>query len=121
MPKNEYICDCNVIHDEAVAEVNANMPKDGIISHLADFYKIMGDRTRCKLLFALLQREMCVCDLANVMSMSKSSVSHQLAKMRECSLVKCRKNGKTVYYSLDDEHISHIFKIGMEHISHKFR
>jgi DNA-binding transcriptional ArsR family regulator len=79
----------------------------------------MGDTTRCKLLFALLQNEMCVCDLANVLSMTKSSISHQLSNMKEVGLVKCRKEGKTVYYSLDDCHISEIFEVGLKHINHK--
>ena len=80
---------------------------------------MLADATRCKIIFALKQNEMCVCDLANVLSMTKSSVSHQLSKMRQSGVVKCRREGKEVYYSLDDEHISEIFTITMKHIRHK--
>lgn len=119
MSKNEYTCDCNMVHEEMVNDTLSKMPNTEILHNLADFFKIMGDSTRCKLLFALLQNEMCVCDLANVLSMTKSSISHQLSKMKEVGLVKSRKSGKTVYYSLDDDHITEIFEVGLEHISHK--
>ncbi len=119
MSKNEYTCDCNMVHKEMVNDTLSKMPNTEILHNLADFFKIMGDSTRCKLLFALLQNEMCVCDLANVLSMTKSSISHQLSKMKEVGLVKSRKAGKTVYYSLDDDHIAEIFEVGLEHIEHK--
>ncbi len=119
MAKNEYICDCNAVHQEKVDNTRQKMPTDFIFDGLAGFYKIIGDKTRCKLLFALLQNEMCVCDLANVLSMTKSSISHQLAKMKDYGVVKSRREGKEVYYSLDDEHISEIFEISIEHIKHK--
>ncbi len=119
MSKNEFICDCNMVHKEMVEDTLSKMPETDTLNKLANFFKIMGDSTRCKLLFALLQNEMCVCDLANVLSMTKSSISHQLSKMKDVGLVKFRKSGKTVYYSLDDEHISEIFEVGIEHINHK--
>lgn len=119
MSKNEFICDCNMIHQEMVKDTLSKMPDSYILNGLANLFKIMGDDTRCKLLFALLQNEMCVCDLANVLSMTKSSISHQLSKMKDVGIVKCRKEGKTVYYSLDDSHISKIFEVGMKHINHK--
>ena len=119
MSKNEFICDCNVIHQEMVKDTLSKMPDSNILNNLANFFRIMGDDTRCKLLFALLQNEMCVCDLANVLSMSKSSISHQLSKMKDAGIVKCRKEGKTVYYSLDDSHIYEIFEVGIKHINHK--
>ena len=119
MPKNEYVCDCNMVHKEMVQDTLSKMPENEILNNLADLFKIMGDTTRCKLLFALLQNEMCVCDLANVLSMTKSSISHQLSKMKDVGLVKSRKEGKTVYYSLDDCHISEIFEVGLKHINHK--
>ena len=108
-----------MVHKEMVDDTLSKMPNTETLNNLANFFKIMGDATRCKLLFALLQNEMCVCDLANVLSMTKSSISHQLSKMKDVGLVKCRKSGKTVYYSLDDEHISKIFEVGIEHINHK--
>ncbi len=121
MPKNEYTCDCNMVNEELVAKVKRAMEKGADFRALADFYKIMADYTRCKIIFALSQSEMCVCDLANVLSMSKSSVSHQLAKMRSRGVVKCRREGKEVYYSLDDSHVRQIFETTVTHIEHKHK
>ena len=118
MPKNEFVCDCNAVNEELVKKVLDAMPDGDALERLSAFYKIMGDATRCKMLFALIQNEMCVCDLANVLSMSKSSISHQLNKMKERGVVKCRREGKEVYYSLDDAHVTKIFEIGFEHIDH---
>ena len=119
MPKNEFICDCNIIHQEAVYKARQSMPSPQIFSNLAGLYKLIGDPTRCKILFAIDSHEMCVCDLANVLSMTKSSVSHQLSILRKSGIVKCQKVGKEVYYTLDDDHITKIFEIGLEHIKHK--
>lgn len=119
MARNEFSCDCNVIHQEAVDEVLEKMPKEDTFYKLADLFKLIGDTTRCKILFALDQNEMCVCDLANVLNMTKSSISHQLAVLRRSGVVRCRKNGKEVYYTLDDEHIVRLFEVGLEHINHK--
>lgn len=119
MPKNDFICDCTAVNKALVASTLAQMPEDAILHRTAAFYKILGDPTRCKLICALLQQELCVCDLANVLSMTKSSVSHQLSKMRELGVVKCRRSGKSVYYSLDDDHVGDIFRITMTHIGHK--
>ena len=119
MSRNEFSCDCNVIHQSAVDEVIKKMPKEHIFNNLADLFKLIGDTTRCRILFALDQKEMCVCDLANVLNMTKSSISHQLAVLRRSGVVRCRKNGKEVYYTLDDEHIVKLFEIGLEHINHK--
>lgn len=119
MSKNEFVCDCNIIHGEVVENTLNKMPQDGIFLKLAEFFKILGDTTRTKILFALDQNEMCVCDIANVLGMSKSSISHQLGTLRRSGIVKCRKQGKEVYYMLDDNHIKQLFEIGMEHIEHK--
>ncbi len=119
MAKNEFTCDCHIIHQEAVKEVLQNMPQENIFNHLATLYKLIGDPTRCKILFALDQKEMCVCDLANVLNMTKSSISHQLAVLKKNEVVKYRKSGKEVYYALDDDHIVKLFEIGLEHINHK--
>ena len=119
MSKNEFICDCNVIHEEIVAKTIKNMPNSDTFNLLAEFFKILGDTTRSKILFALDQNEMCVCDIANVLGMSKSSISHQLGTLRRSRIVKCRKSGKEVFYMLDDNHIKEVFEIGMEHIEHK--
>lgn len=119
MPRNEFSCDCNVIHREIVYEVIQNMPNEKTFNRLADLYKLIGDITRCKILFALDYKEMCVCDLANVLNMTKSSISHQLAVLRKSEVVKYRKSGKEVYYTLADDHIIKLFEIGLEHINHK--
>lgn len=119
MSKNEYICDCNIIHEDKVKKAIKNISEVNTLNDLATFFKLCGDQTRCKILFILNSEEMCVCDIANVLSMTKSSVSHQLATLRKNGIVKCQKVGKVVYYSLDDEHVNKIFKIGLEHINHK--
>ena len=119
MSKNEFSCDCNVIHQEVVDTVLRKMPNEDTFNKLADLFKLIGDTTRCRILFALDQKEMCVCGLANVLNMTKSSVSHQLAVLRRSGVVKCRRSGKEVYYTLDDEHIVKLFEVGLEHINHK--
>ena len=118
MGRNEFSCDCNIIHQDAVDKVLKTIPDENTFNRLADLFKLIGDTTRCKILFALDQQEMCVCDLANVLNMTKSSISHQLAVLRRSRVVRCRKSGKEVYYTLDDEHIVQLFEIGLEHINH---
>ena len=119
MPKNEFICDCNAVHQDLVDKARSQMPQKQEIFRLADFYKILSDPTRCKIICALLHQELCVCDLANILFMSKSSVSHQLSKMKNAGIVRCRRCGKEVYYALDDDHIGQIFSVTMEHLRHK--
>ena len=119
MPSNKFSCDCNIVHQHAVEKALASLPEEDVFFRLADFYKIMGDPTRCKIIYALQQQELCVCDLANVLSMTKSSISHQLSKMRAQGVVKCRRAGKEVYYSLDDDHVAQIFQVTMTHLKHK--
>ena len=97
------------------------MPEEDFFTRLSNFYKIMGDPTRCKIIYALQQSELCVCDLAKILSMTKSSISHQLSKMRSHGVVKCRRSGKEVYYSLDDAHIVSILCVSADHISHKHK
>ena len=119
MSRNEFSCDCNVIHQESVDKVLKKLPDEDTFNKLADLFKLIGDTTRCRILFALDQDEMCVCDLANVLNMTKSSISHQLAVLRRSGIVKCRKNSKEVFYTLDDDHIVKLFEIGLENINHK--
>lgn len=118
MSKNEFICDCNVIHQEIVDKTLNKMPDENTFNKLAEFFKLLGDTTRAKILWALDQNEMCVCDIANVLGMSKSSISHQLGTLRRSNIVKCRKQGKEVYYTLDDDHVKGLFELGLEHIKH---
>ena len=119
MFKNDYSCDCNIIHQDKVNNVIESMPSDKTFLHLADLFKLIGDTTRCRILFTLDKNEMCVCDIANVLDMTKSAVSHQLAVLRKSNIVKCRRSGKEVYYTLDDDHINKLFEIGLEHINHE--
>lgn len=119
MAKNEFVCDCNVIHQDAVDKITSEMLKDDLFYKIADFFKILGDTTRTKILFALDKKEMCVCDIANVLNMSKSSISHQLGTLRRSGIVRCRKEGKEVYYMLDDDHVKKVIEVAIEHIEHK--
>lgn len=119
MSINEFMCDCNIIHQDVVDSTLKKMPKQNLFDNLAEFFKIIGDPTRTKILFALDQNEMCVCDIANVLGMTKSSISHQLATLKKSGIVKSRRDGKEVYYTLDDEHVQQVFEVGIEHIEHK--
>ena len=120
MSNEELICDCEVIHEDIVNKVKRRMPQDEDIYDLSDFFKVLGDSTRMKIIWALDESEMCVCDIAVLLNMTKSAISHQLRSLRNANLVKFRKEGKTVYYSLKDEHVRDIYEIGMEHIKEKY-
>lgn len=113
------VCDCDVIHAETVDKVREQMPEDETLYDLADFFKVFGDSTRIKILWALDRAEMCVCDLAVLLNMTKSAISHQLKTLRQEKLVKYRREGKTVLYSLQDEHVKNILEIGLEHIEER--
>ena len=119
MSKNEFICDCNIIHEDMVNDTISQMADEDLLNKLAEFFKILGDTTRVKILYALDKNELCVCDIANVLGMSKSSISHQLGTLRRSGIVKCKKVGKEVFYMLDDEHVRQVFEVGTEHIEHK--
>lgn len=121
MEKKELMCDCNIIHQNAVNIALKNKPKEKELENLTALFKILGDSTRTKILWILDHHEMCVCDIANVLNMTKSSISHQLAILREAGIVRFRRSGKEVYYTLDDEHISRLYEIGLEHINHKLK
>ena len=121
MEKKELMCDCNIIHQNAVNIALKNKPKEKELENLTTLFKILGDSTRTKILWILDHHEMCVCDIANVLNMTKSSISHQLAILREAGIVRFRRSGKEVYYTLDDEHISRLYEIGLEHIKHKLK
>lgn len=108
---------CNVIHEDVVESVSAKMIEMEKIKELADFFKVFGDSTRLRILYALSLSEMCVCDIAAVLGISQSAVSHQLKVLRQMRLVKYRRDGKVIYYSHDDEHITEIFRQGFEHIN----
>lgn len=116
--KNQHIpcCDITVIHQEVIEHVRQNMPKEKELITLARFFKNFGDPTRIKILYALFQSEMCVCDIAHLLGMTQSAISHQLRVLKQAQLVKFRKEGRVVYYSLDDDHVKTIFDQGYQHI-----
>lgn len=107
----------NIIHKDAVNQALKNMPDEEILFELADFFKIFGDLTRIKILCSLFNSEMCVCDISATLSMTHSAVSHQLRLLKQARLIKSRKDGKVVYYSLNDDHIKTIFNMGLSHIT----
>lgn len=113
MPSCEFIH----AHEELVERVNRNMPEEELLYDLAELYKVFGDSTRIKILYVLFEAEMCVCDIARLLNMSMSAISHQLRVLKQSRLVKFRREGKTVFYSLADDHVRTIIDQGMEHIS----
>lgn len=110
-------CEYIHVHEHIVKDVQEHMPSDEKLIDLADFFKVFGDTTRIKILYVLFQSEMCVCDIANLLSMTQSAISHQLRTLKQMQLVKHRREGKTVFYSLSDSHIKTIINQGMEHIN----
>lgn len=116
MTKGDIFCDCDVIHADVVDKVKVRMPEEDELYDLSDFFKVLGDSTRIKIMWALDENEMCVCDLAVLLNMTKSAISHQLHSLRQANLVKYRKEGKVVFYSLSDDHVKEIFEKGLEHI-----
>ncbi|WP_312701380.1 metalloregulator ArsR/SmtB family transcription factor [Sedimentibacter sp.] len=116
MGRDDIVHDCDVLHSDVVEEVRNRMPDEDELYDLADFFKVLGDSTRVRIIWALDEHEMCVCDIAVLLNMTKSAISHQLKSLRQANLVKFRKEGKVVYYSLHDDHVKAIFETGMEHI-----
>ena len=109
-------CDFIYVHEEVVNQVLEVMPTDEELQSLADFFRIFGDSTRIRILYALSQSELCVCDIARLLGMGQSAISHQLRILKQMRLVKFRREGKSVLYSLADGHIETILAQGMEHI-----
>lgn len=118
MTNNKYNCDCNVIHSDMVNLVRKSMLTDKTISKLALFFRVIGDPTRCKILSILDNNELCVCDIANLLNMTKSSISHQLKVLKDNNIVKARRSKKEIFYTLDDEHVSEVFEVALCHIGH---
>jgi DNA-binding transcriptional ArsR family regulator len=110
-------CSCDVIHEDIVKQVKKAMPEEELLYDLADLFKVFGDSTRIRILWALDAAEMCVCDIAYLLDMTQSAISHQLRVLKQAKLVKNRREGKTVYYSLDDDHVKQIFSMGLVHIT----
>ena len=104
-------------HSQILAEVRNDLPDDGLLCDLSDLFKIFGDTTRIKILYALDASELCVCAIAELLGMDQSAISHQLRILRDRSLVRCRRAGKTVYYSLADDHVRTILDMGFDHLT----
>ena len=115
-PKKLEVCDCNVIHMDVVEKVKKQMPDEEPVYEVADLFKVFGDSTRARIICALSISELCVCDLSALLDMSQSAVSHQLRTLKSARIVKNRRSGKVVYYSLDDEHIKELFHVAFEHV-----
>lgn len=109
-------CSCTIIHNDIVQNVKKSLVDEEKLYDLADLFKAFSDSTRIKILYALFQNEFCVCDLAALLNMTQSAISHQLRVLKSNRLVKFRREGKVVYYSLADDHIKHIFHEGFKHI-----
>ena len=105
------------MHEAIVNQVNQNMPDEEVLYDLAELFKIFGDSTRIKILYVLFESEMCVCDIAQLLGMTQSAISHQLRSLKQSRLVKARREGKTVFYSLADGHVRTILDQGMEHVA----
>ncbi|MFW5930273.1 MAG: ArsR/SmtB family transcription factor [Desulfosalsimonas sp.] len=110
------LCTERIIHRMVVESVRSAMPEESEFYDLADFFKIFGDRTRIAILWALSESEMCVCDLCALLGMKQSAVSHQLKLLKQARIVKYRREGKVVYYSLDDDHIRRVLNLGRQHL-----
>ena len=112
MSQQDFLC----LHEEAVAAVRRQMPEEDDLYDLAELYKVFGDSNRIKILYVLFAAELCVYDIARLLGMTQSAVSHQLRILKNNKLVKYRREGKTVFYSLDDDHVRSILQLGMEHL-----
>jgi len=111
--------DCNVIHEDVVERVREEMPAAEHLYDLTELFKSLADQTRVKILFALSKNEMCVCDIAALLGMAQSAISHQLRVLRNARLVRYQKVGKVVYYVLDDDHVNELFRQGLDHVEHQ--
>ena len=109
-------CEVPLVHRDLVSEVRAKLPEENNMQDLAELFKVFGDTTRIRILFVLLESEMCVCDMAETLNMTQSAISHQLRLLKSNGLIRARRQGKSVFYSLADEHVRTIMEQGWEHI-----
>ena len=114
--KENMCCDTVEVHEELLQIVNETMPEETELYDLAELFKVFGDSTRIRILFVLFEAEVCVCDLSQVLNMSQSAISHQLRILKQSKLVKSRRDGKSIFYSLADDHVRTIIAQGREHI-----
>ena len=115
--KDIDVCCINELHADVVDSVRAEMPDTEMLYELAELFKVFGDTTRVRILYALSEQEMCVCDIAQLLNMTQSAISHQLRSLKQSKLVKYRREGKTVFYSLADSHVRTIINQGLEHVA----
>ena len=113
---SEEMCQESRVHETVLKRVQSNMPDDDTLCDVAEMFKVFGDITRTKILSALFEAEFCVCDISEIVKMSTSAVSHQLRILRQTKIVKSRRSGKEIYYSLDDDHISKIYRMALDHL-----
>lgn len=117
MPRNEAPhCGYMHLHEDVIRRVEQTMPGEDALFDLAELFKVFGDSTRIRILYLLFQSEMCVCDIAQLLGMTQSAISHQLQVLKKSKLVKYRRQGKTVFYSLADDHVHAIIGQGMDHV-----
>lgn len=116
MRKNELDCDCDIIHTENVALAKSKMLNDETLKKISNFYKALADSTRTKIINLLEKNELCVCDICVILNMTKSAVSHQLKYLKQMNLIKSKRKGKEIWYTLADSHVSEVFDISLEHI-----
>lgn len=110
------MCDCEHVHSDVVEYVEKVLPDEDVLYEIAELFKVFGDSTRTRIISALFEKELCVCDIADLLHMTKSAVSHQLRTLRQTKIVKSRRSGKEIFYSLDDEHIKKIYQMALEHL-----
>ena len=116
MEEAAEVCGFLHVHEDLIQKVQASMPQEESLLSLADFFKVFSDSTRIRILYELLCSETCVCDIAQLLKLSVSAISHQLRVLKQSRLVRFRRDGKTIYYSLADEHVRSILAEGMEHV-----
>lgn len=116
MLRHSEVCEEPFAHEDVIRRVAPDMPEEEDLYDLAELFKLFGDTTRIRILYVLFESEMCVCDIAELLHMTQSAISHQLRLLKQFKLVKTRREGKTVYYSLADDHVRSIIGQGMEHI-----
>ena len=109
-------CEVVEVHEDLLKIVNETMPDETVLYDLAELFKVFGDSTRIRILYVLFEAEVCVCDLAQVLNMTQSAISHQLRILKNSKLVKCRREGKSVFYSLADDHVRTMIAQGREHV-----
>ena len=117
---NLELCQEYFLHEDRLEDAREGSPTEEMVYDLVELFKVFGDVTRVKIIYALLESEMCVCDIASLLDMTQSAISHQLRVLKKARLVKFRKEGKTVFYSLDDQHIDKIFSFGLDHIKEMY-